>query len=155
MSYGFRSGSSPSRTDTRWVRWAKILTHYQNQTGSDSRNNLQRGNPLRLLKLKVLRAIIGSSAFNPPVAGCTNLVIAGSSYSADVGGGLGQLTVNGLSIGASCLVTFGANDTKLTNGFQLLTSAGPGTSQSFTASAATAILFGTPNAAVTATICMS
>lgn len=66
MSYGFRSGSSPLRTDTRWVRWAKILVHYQSVTGADSRNNLKQTNSLRQIKVKLLNSIIGRSSESPP-----------------------------------------------------------------------------------------
>lgn len=87
MSFGFRSGSTPARTDPLWVRWAKILTHYQSQAGADARNDLRQNDPLRMLKVKVLRALEGAVAFVPlpitptaPIAEVTSGKVGGNTF---------------------------------------------------------------------------
>jgi hypothetical protein len=55
------SGTSPRNTDTRLVRWTKMLGRYQNLDGADPTNNPKRTDTLRRIKLKLLRAITNAS----------------------------------------------------------------------------------------------
>lgn len=72
MSFGFRSGSTPVRTNPKWVRWAKVLAYYQSLSGADSRNDLVQTNTVRRIKEKILSSISGipsSSPSTPPSIG--------------------------------------------------------------------------------------
>lgn len=100
---------------------------------------------------RIDEAILAALCVNSAASG-TNIVPAGAVYSSDIGGGVGQLTISILNIGTSYTVVFGANDTRLANGFGNYVSGGPGDSQTFVASSATAFLFGIPLALVTATL---
>lgn len=53
-------GTTPNRNDSKWLVWARILGHYQNQAGADARNNPHREDTLWQLKTKVLKAIHGN-----------------------------------------------------------------------------------------------
>lgn len=68
MSFGFRIGSTPVRTNPKWVRWAKILAHYQSLSGADARNDLTATNPVRLIKEKILRSVSGSDSTDIPAS---------------------------------------------------------------------------------------
>lgn len=52
MSYGFRSGTEPVRTNSRWVRWFKLATRFQ--TGN---NAPKQTSSLRQLMEKTLKSI--------------------------------------------------------------------------------------------------
>jgi hypothetical protein len=54
-------GTTERRTDSRWVRWVKILGAYQNSPGALAANNPLRGDPIRVIKQKVLNAVNGTS----------------------------------------------------------------------------------------------
>lgn len=51
----------PRRSDTKWLRWVKMLGEYQNRTGSLPANNPNRGDGIRVVKQKLLNAINGTS----------------------------------------------------------------------------------------------
>ena len=52
MSFGFRSGTSPIRTNPKWVRWFKIAQKLQ--TGN---NAPKKTTPLRGLVEKTLKSL--------------------------------------------------------------------------------------------------
>lgn len=54
-------GADPRRTDTKWLRWVKMLGQYQNEAGALAANNPLRGDPIRVVKQKLLCAINGVS----------------------------------------------------------------------------------------------
>ncbi len=53
----FLTGYLPSSTDTRRVRWAKVLDYFQALPDAQSTNNLKRNDTLRGILVKVLRAV--------------------------------------------------------------------------------------------------
>lgn len=55
-SYYLR-GSFAQRTDTRLVRWTRILGAWQNVSGADSRNNPRKGDTLRQTLVKLAKAL--------------------------------------------------------------------------------------------------
>lgn len=54
------ASSIPTKTDTKNVRWTKILNFYQNQSGALAHNNHKLTDSLRTVMVKVLRAITGT-----------------------------------------------------------------------------------------------
>lgn len=51
-------GSTPTRTDTKWFRWTRILGRVQNNLASpNAANNPRRNDSLRDIKLKINRAL--------------------------------------------------------------------------------------------------
>jgi hypothetical protein len=54
-------GSTPRRTDAKWVRWTKILGKYQDAVGALPANNPARGDGIRVVKQKVLCSLAGVS----------------------------------------------------------------------------------------------
>lgn len=75
------SNPSPARTDTRWTRWAKILTEYQSLPGALPQNNARLSDTLRTLKNKVLAAILGIPAcWCAGETVCVNVIPGGSFY---------------------------------------------------------------------------
>lgn len=82
MSVVFLNGIAPKRTDTRWVRWAKILAQYQSQPGALPQNDARLSDTIRTLKLKVLASILGVLACwcNGEVTPCVNLILGSASY---------------------------------------------------------------------------
>jgi len=50
-------GTTQRAHDTRWLRWVKILSRYQNASGSLAANNAARGDGIRIIKQKTLCAI--------------------------------------------------------------------------------------------------
>jgi hypothetical protein len=53
----FSAGSAPAPTDTKRVRWAKVLVFYQGLSGADAANDLKGIDTLRRILVKVLNAI--------------------------------------------------------------------------------------------------
>ena len=51
------ASSTPTQTDTRNVRWKKVLNYYQNQSGALAKNNWSQKDSLRSLLVKVLKSI--------------------------------------------------------------------------------------------------
>lgn len=51
----------PRRSDTKWLRWTKMLGQYQNRSGALSANNPRRSDGIRVVKQKLLNAINGTS----------------------------------------------------------------------------------------------
>lgn len=58
-------GTTPHRSDSRWLRWVRILSSYQNLVGASPANNALRTDSLRTLKEKTLSSIAGE-----PIEGC-------------------------------------------------------------------------------------
>lgn len=54
-------GDDPRRSDTKWLRWTKMLGEYQNRSGALSANNPRRSDGIRVVKQKLLCAISGVS----------------------------------------------------------------------------------------------
>lgn len=51
-------GDRPTRTDTKWFRWTRILGKVQNTlTSPDAANNPKRNDSLWAIKQKILRAL--------------------------------------------------------------------------------------------------
>jgi hypothetical protein len=51
----------PRRSDTKWLRWTKMLGQYQNRSGALVANNPRRSDGIRVVKQKLLHAINDSS----------------------------------------------------------------------------------------------
>ncbi len=58
MSQHFAQGSTPLNTDTRRIRWAKMLLFYQNLSDALAVNNLKATDTLRAIRVKLLNAIV-------------------------------------------------------------------------------------------------
>lgn len=140
-------GDTPRRTDTRWFRWLRILSQYQNRAGALPENNPSRLDTIRQIKQKVLYALNGvASGFHS-----ANLIPSIANYDSNF-----FYSLTGLTIGESYTVVFGTNDIQVQNFPDETTSTGPGSSDQFTANATSVILAGvTQNSPVTARIYLS
>lgn len=147
------SNPSPARTDTRWTRWAKILTEYQSLPGALPQNDARLSDTLRTLKNKVLAAILGIPAcWCAGETVCVNVIPEGAVYQIL---GPAEYAVTVLSPNTDYKLIAGANeasyqneggaDTPLINGQVVFFTSGP---------TPTFSLFGLlGNSPVTATIC--
>jgi hypothetical protein len=52
-------GYTPRKTDPKRIRWVKILMKFQDQGGTSTTNDPLPGDPLRVIKQKVLCSIKG------------------------------------------------------------------------------------------------
>lgn len=51
------SGTEPTTIDTRRIRWAKMLLHYQELSDAQTVNDLKNTDTLRGIRVKLLNAI--------------------------------------------------------------------------------------------------
>lgn len=51
----------PRRSDTKWLRWTKMLGQYQNRPGTLPENNPRRSDGIRVVKQKLLNSIQNTS----------------------------------------------------------------------------------------------